>query len=49
MLHKYIELRVCVKAPLDYDCDSPFDILLDATKGDDIVIDDATKVYEYEG
>lgn len=48
MEHKYIELRVCIKAPLDYDCDYPFDILLDANQRDDIEIEDAVKVDEYE-
>lgn len=43
---KLIELKVRIRVPDDYDCDYPFDTLIDANHRDDMEIYDVEKIGE---
>ncbi len=43
---KLIELKVRIRVPDDYECDYPFDTLIDANYRYDLEIDDVEKIGE---
>ena len=44
---KYVDLKVKIKVPDDYECDYPFDTLIDAYHRDDMEIYDVELLDEY--
>ena len=44
---KTVELKVIINVPDDYDCDYPFDTLIDANHRDDMEIIDVEFIDEY--
>ena len=44
---KTVELKVIIYVPDDYDCDYPFDTLIDVNQRDDMGIIDVEKLDEY--